>query len=85
MPSKKLKLGVPEQEGQLSMLFTKGGPRTGAGRKGIGETRKLSLTLPETAWAAIEALCEEHACSKSELLRAIIHDYLHATTKNGED
>ncbi|QHT63625.1 CopG family transcriptional regulator [Paenibacillus lycopersici] len=84
MSSKNLKLGDPGREGQLSMLFTKGGPREGAGRKAIGVTRKVSLTLPEASWAEFDALCERQGCSKSELLREIIRGYLQAAPPPGE-
>ncbi|MBM7566691.1 hypothetical protein [Paenibacillus sacheonensis] len=85
MPNK-LKLGFIPQENQLAMLYTQGGPREGAGRKGIGGTRKVSLTLTEDDWAAFEAICQDRPCSKSELLREIIHGYLHlaANTNHNE-
>ena len=87
MDSKKIKLGVPREEGQLSMLFARGGPREGAGRKAIGETRKVSLTLPAAAWAALEERCARQSSSKSELLRALILEGLHPdeTPKSGKD
>ncbi|WP_337100826.1 ribbon-helix-helix domain-containing protein [Paenibacillus sp. YIM B09110] len=76
MPAKKIKLGIPEHEGQLSIMFSQGGPRTGAGRKGIGETRKISLTLPSSAWEQIESQCEKDGRSRSEVLRNMIEAYL---------
>ncbi|NOU90519.1 hypothetical protein GC102_32985 [Paenibacillus sp. LMG 31460] len=72
MNDKKIKLGVPNQEGQLSMMFTRGGPREGAGRKGFGETRKVSLTLSKETWDEIENRCSILDCSRSEVLRNII-------------
>ncbi len=36
----------------------RGGKREGAGRKAIGVTRKVSLTLPTELWSEIEFLCE---------------------------
>ncbi|MEK5251553.1 hypothetical protein MKX66_29065 [Bacillus sp. FSL R9-9530] len=36
----------------------RGGKREGAGRKVIGVTRKVSLTLPTELWSEIEFLCE---------------------------
>ncbi|PYI50701.1 ribbon-helix-helix protein, CopG family [Paenibacillus flagellatus] len=71
-----MKLIVPEREGQLRFAFSRGGPREGAGRKGIGETRKLSLTLPAEDWERLEALCTELGCSKSELLRGMVRSCL---------
>ncbi|MBD2869354.1 ribbon-helix-helix domain-containing protein [Paenibacillus arenilitoris] len=76
MDDKKLKLGVPATEGQLSMMFARGGPREGAGRKGIGETRKVSVTLTKETWSAFEQRCGELGCSKSELFRGLIESYL---------
>ncbi|MDQ0061859.1 ribbon-helix-helix domain-containing protein [Paenibacillus harenae] len=76
MSSKKIKLGIPENEGQLSIMFSQGGPRAGAGRKGIGETRKISLTLPSSAWEQIDALCEKDGRSKSEVIRSMLETYM---------
>ncbi|MCC2684232.1 MAG: hypothetical protein K0R75_1131 [Paenibacillaceae bacterium] len=85
MPNKKMKLGVPHQEGQLSMMFVRGGPRDGAGRKGIGVTKKLSLTLPQETWDQLEALGAQKNCSRSELLRTIVEAFLsESTEREGE-
>ncbi|MFD0870831.1 Ribbon-helix-helix protein, copG family [Chlamydia abortus] len=56
--------------------YTRGGQRTGAGRKAIGVTRKISLTLPEKYWAEIDRQCERGDYSVSEILRSIVEDYL---------
>ncbi len=72
MANNDIRLGIPDQDGQLSLMFTRGGPRRGAGRKGIGSTRKVSLTLSDEMWDAIEAHCQEHNRSKSEVLRTLI-------------
>jgi Spy/CpxP family protein refolding chaperone len=72
----RIKLGVPNNEGQLSLMFTRGGSREGAGRKGIGQTKKISLTLTEEAWQQIEELCEKSDSSRSEVIRTIIDTYL---------
>lgn len=77
MTTKKVKLGVPHQEGQLSMMFPRGGPREGAGRKAIGETKKISLTLSKEAWQEIENQCSELDKSRSELLREILEAHFH--------
>ncbi|PFJ07471.1 CopG family transcriptional regulator [Bacillus cereus] len=50
----------------------RGGKRVGAGRKGFGETRKVSLTLPSETWAMIEELCEKGNLKQSKVLRDII-------------
>ncbi|SDW97014.1 hypothetical protein SAMN05518855_1007105 [Paenibacillus sp. CF384] len=81
--SKNIKLGIPNHEGQMSMLFSKGGSREGAGRKGFGETRKVSLTLSAEVWQALEAHCIAKSCSKSEALRGMIETYLHNEHSEG--
>lgn len=75
MKAKDLKIGVPNYEGQISMVFSKGGTRDGAGRKGIGETKKVSLTLTKEIWNELENHCNTLGCSKSEGLRGIIQTY----------
>ncbi|MCM3786170.1 ribbon-helix-helix domain-containing protein [Neobacillus mesonae] len=54
-----------------------GGARAGAGRKPIGITRKISLTLPEECWDEIDRCCGKGDYSVSEVLRSIIEDNLH--------
>ncbi|CAG7635326.1 hypothetical protein ACFQI7_06545 [Paenibacillus allorhizosphaerae] len=73
-----MKLGIPYDEGQLQMLFTRGGPRRGAGRKSTGETRKISLTMTREAWVELERRCDAAGVSKSELLRSLIEPALFA-------
>ncbi len=53
---------------------SRGGNRSGAGRKAIGTTRKISLTLPKECWAEIDRRCQNGNYSVSEILRAIIED-----------
>jgi hypothetical protein len=72
----KIKIDIPDQEGQVSIMFTRGGSRNGSGRKGIGETKKLSLTLPKQTWTEIDSLCSKLNSSRSEVLRDIIEAYL---------
>ncbi|WP_018767724.1 hypothetical protein [Bacillus sp. 105MF] len=50
----------------------RGGKRVGAGRKGFGETRKVSLTLTPETWSMIEELCEKGNLKQSKVLRDII-------------
>ncbi|MGY4762696.1 hypothetical protein ACVNS2_24255 [Paenibacillus caseinilyticus] len=76
MKESSMKLGEPERDGQLSMRFARGGPRRGAGRKGIGETKKISLTLAPATWEELERRCGEAGVSRSELLRSIIEAVL---------
>jgi hypothetical protein len=54
-----------------------GGARAGAGRKPIGVTRKISLTLPVECWEEIDRCCGKGNYSVSEVLRSIIEDNLH--------
>jgi len=54
-----------------------GGARAGAGRKPIGVTRKISLTLPEACWDEIDRCCGKGDYSISEVLRSIIEDQLY--------
>ena len=76
MKHKPVNLSVPGDEGQLRMMFTSGGAREGAGRKAIGVTRKVSLTLTESVWQQLEKQCLERECSKSEFLRSMIESCL---------
>jgi hypothetical protein len=75
LSKEEIKLIVPKREGQISAMFTRGGPREGAGRKGIGQTRKCSVTLPEEAWEELDRRCAEQRMSKSELIRELILEY----------
>lgn len=50
----------------------RGGKREGAGRKGFGITKKVSLTLSEETWTEIEKLCEKGNLKQSKVLRDII-------------
>lgn len=64
---------TPNGSGQ-SQTTASGGPRTGAGRKRIGATRKLSLTLPAACWQEIDRRCGGGDYSVSEIVRSIIED-----------
>lgn len=55
----------------------RGGARKGAGRKPIGITRKISLTLPQSCWEEIDRLCTRGDYSISEIVRSMIEDQLH--------
>lgn len=55
----------------------RGGARNGAGRKPIGITRKVSLTLPQSCWEEIDRLRKRGDYSVSEIIRSIIEDHLH--------
>lgn len=52
------------------MTLYYGGSRKGAGRKAIGVTKKVSITMPEEEWELIaEAIKNGHASSLSEYFR----------------
>ena len=72
MSNDKIKVGVSNKEGQLGILFARGGLREGAGRKSIGVTKKVSLTLTEETWRKIDSHCAEHGLSRSEVFRNMI-------------
>lgn len=55
----------------------RGGARKGAGRKRIGITRKVSLTLPQHYWEEIDRRCQGGDFSISEIIRSILEDNLH--------
>jgi len=78
MTGKKIKITVPDQEGQVSIMFSRGGPRAGAGRKGFGETKKISLTLTNEVWDELENRCKTSGLSRSEVIRGIIESSLNA-------
>ncbi|WP_069202450.1 ribbon-helix-helix protein, CopG family [Paenibacillus sp. D9] len=72
MDRKFTKIAPREPDGQLSMMFARGGHRSGAGRKAIGMTRKVSLTLSEPLWAEIDRRCRRTGRSRSEVLRVLL-------------
>lgn len=75
MTNDKISIGTPRQDGQLSILFNKGGARNGAGKKRLGITKKTSLTLSEEIWGEIDLYCKENKTSQSEALRNIINQH----------
>lgn len=70
-----IKIGVSNKDGQLAFMSSRGGPREGAGRKNIGITKKVSLTLTEELWEKVEQQRLEQNLSRSELLRTVIESY----------
>lgn len=75
MSDNEIKVGVSNKDGQLGFMFTRGGLREGAGRKSIGVTKKVSLTLTDEMWANIEKHCADHQASRSEVIRNMIEFY----------
>ncbi|MDO3409744.1 ribbon-helix-helix protein, CopG family [Saccharibacillus sp. CPCC 101409] len=84
MKSNPIKVDVSNKQGQLGFVFTKGGLREGAGRKSIGVTKKVSLTLTEEIWEKIEAEREEHNQSRSEIIRSILESYYYPINTKGK-
>ncbi|MBP2112351.1 hypothetical protein BK146_02210 [Paenibacillus sp. FSL R7-0333] len=72
MTQNDLKIGLSNKEGQLGFMSARGGPREGAGRKNIGVTKKVSVTLTSELWEKVEQHCAEHKLSRSELIRSLI-------------
>ncbi|GLX67538.1 hypothetical protein MU1_18830 [Paenibacillus glycanilyticus] len=75
MNNDSIKVGISNKEGQLGFVFTKGGHREGSGRKSIGVTKKVSLTLTEETWDKIESYCVENKQSRSEVIRNILEAF----------
>lgn len=75
MNNNKVKVGVSNKDGQLGFVFTRGGLREGSGRKSIGVTKKVSLTLTEEIWGKIETSCTDNNLSRSEVIRNILESF----------
>lgn len=60
------------EKSNLIQKSSRGGRRVGAGRKGLGKTKKVSLTLSEDTWKMIEERIKETNKSQSEILRELI-------------
>ncbi len=75
MNPNKINVGVSNKEGQLGFVFSRGGLREGSGRKRIGVTKKVSLTLTEEMWGKIEGCCTDNQLSRSEVIRTLIESY----------
>ncbi|WP_257211000.1 ribbon-helix-helix domain-containing protein [Bacillus wiedmannii] len=61
-----------EKEKSNLIQNKRGGKREGAGRKGFGVTKKVSITLPSEVWREIEELCEKGNLNQSKVLRELI-------------
>ncbi len=85
MDRKFTKIAPREQDGQLSMMYPRGGNRSGAGRKAIGMTRKVSLTLSEPLWAEIDRRCGRTGKSRSEVLRGLLEAAVAAGAVGAEE
>lgn len=64
-----------EAQQKAPPTISRGGSRTGSGRKAIGVTRKLSLTLPEACWLEIDRRAAQ-GYAVSEIIRAILEEQL---------
>jgi hypothetical protein len=59
----------------MRYLFQQGGKREGAGRKPLGITKKVSITLSQDHWDWLgECIDFGHAKSYSELFRQMVED-----------
>lgn len=68
----KMKVSVPDDEGQTKLVIGRGGSREGSGRKKIGVTRLVKINLPKEEWEYIEELIRnEHVDSLAEYFRRI--------------
>lgn len=56
------------------MAMDHGGKREGSGRKAIGITRKISLTLDDDTWEYIDGI-KERGFSYSEIIRNLLDAY----------
>ncbi|PNU07779.1 CopG family transcriptional regulator [Bacillus cereus] len=61
-----------EKDKSNQIQSKRGGKREGAGRKGFGITKKVSVTLPSEVWIEIEELCEKGNLNQSKVLRELI-------------
>jgi predicted DNA-binding protein len=50
----------------------RGGKREGAGRKRIGTTKQITLTLPDSLWEQLEKRCIKDGKKQAEWLREIV-------------
>lgn len=53
----------------------RGGRRPGAGRKRIGETRRLSLTFPPDWWETIDAITRHDGRPYADVIRELLYAY----------
>lgn len=54
------------------LIDSRGGFRQGSGRKRIGETRRLSLTLPEYLWSCIDDAEERKGDGTADIIRKML-------------
>lgn len=58
------------KKGQQEKMDFRGGSRPGAGRKSIGDTKRLSITLPPGEWDKIDKLIQlGHAKNYADYFR----------------
>lgn len=51
-----------------------GGRRENAGRKPLGETRKVSITLPEDLWKEIDRIAKQPNWNQSKVFRQMVEN-----------
>jgi predicted DNA-binding protein len=62
-------------------ITKRGGIREGAGRKAIGITKKVSITLNEETWEKLEQTKHDENISQSSILRSIIENHYRPVEK----
>lgn len=48
--------------------------KSNAGRKSLGETRKVSITLPEELWKEIDRIAEQPKWNQSKVFRQMVEN-----------
>jgi hypothetical protein len=78
-----IQVNVPDQQGQATFKLARGGVRGGAGRKKIGITVKVSITLQQEEWDFIDEFVQhdETVNSRSAFFR---HLYLSTWKPNSQ-
>ena len=61
---------IVKSEDPVEYKVNRGGKREGSGRKVVGETKKVSISLPHGGWERFDKLRKEQ--SRSEFLRELI-------------
>jgi len=73
---------VAAATGEPAATSKRGGRRPGAGRKRIGETRRLSLTLPPDWWETIDAITRRDGRPYADVIRELLHAHLSGGDEN---
>jgi hypothetical protein len=79
MSKSKISVSLPKNDGQATLILSRGGARDGAGRKSKGITKKVSITLEQEDWDFIDQ-CIEHGADINIISRSAFFRYLHLST-----